>query len=111
MSGTGAANEQSNHAPDFELPRHGAIREHNWSEYQASGFQPVFNSDGSTLSLNFAQALYGVEHIYTGDPYDDDAQRPLQYKPGTGIYTDPEGLKLIAEKEQAWEERRRARKD
>jgi hypothetical protein len=88
------------HKPNFELPRHGVIREDNWPEYQAKGFIPLWNGDGSTLSVRFAQGQYGTAHVYTGDAYDEDEQRPLQHKPGVGLYSDPDGIVYNAEHER-----------
>jgi hypothetical protein len=99
------ATDPADHTPNFELPLRGAIREDNWAEYEARGFQPVRNTSGSALELDYAQSHYGVEHVYTGDSYDDEAARPLQHKPGTGLYVDPEGLKIgeiNSAKHQKW---------
>jgi hypothetical protein len=104
-----ATADDPEHTPNFELPRHGAIREDNWPEHQAAGFQPIWNSDGSARSFGFAQMLYGTEHVYTGDAYDDGERRPLRHKPGVGLYTDPDGVTFHAEKkrkrEDYWRER------
>jgi hypothetical protein len=78
--------EHTDYTPDFELPRHGAIREDNWAQFQARGFRPVIGG------LGFAQVIYGVEHVYTGDPYDYMEERPLHHRPGIGVYADPDGL-------------------
>jgi hypothetical protein len=103
--------EQPDSTPNFELPRHGAIREDNWPEYEARGFQPIMNSDGSLVSIGVIQDSYGTAHVYTGDAYDGETGRPLRHKPGTGLYTDPEGVKFSAEHERAWEEWHRQREE
>jgi hypothetical protein len=97
--------DQPDRTPNFELPLHGVISEDNWPEYEAKGFKPISTILGTVRTLDYAQSHYGVEHVYTGDAYDDDAQRPLRHKPGTGIYVDPDGLELGKEnsaKHQKW---------
>jgi hypothetical protein len=93
--------EHTDYTPDFELPRHGAIREDNWAEFQAKGFLPVIGG------LEFAQAIYGVEHVYTGDPYDYMEERPLHHQPGIGYYADPEGLAHAEKRAREREQRMR----
>ncbi len=89
----------SAHTPDFELPRHDAIREDNWPEYQAKGFRPVDNvEEGDPTNLDYAQSVYGVEHVYTGDAYSYADERPLRHKPGMSIYVTPEGMKRATER-------------
>ncbi len=92
MANSEASGQGHEYEPNFELTHHGAIREDNWAEYEAKGFQPV-----EDLGLRFVQGFYGVEHVYTGDAYDEKAARPLRHKPGTGIYVSPEGLAVGAE--------------
>lgn len=102
--------DEPGQALDFELPRHGVIREDNWAEYKARGFQPLWNTDQtSPNSDDFAQSLYGIAHVFTGDAYDDEAGKPLRHKPGIGIYVNPDGLRFYAEQERKEEERRRQR--
>jgi hypothetical protein len=84
--------------PDFELPHHGVIREDNWTEYQAKGYVPV------PEDLKGAQNVFGTEHVFTGDAYDPDEERPLRHKPGVGVYVDPEGLKHWEEKKRRYAE-------
>src|ERR1700729_3104093 len=88
----------SEYTPNFELSHRDVIHEDNWSEYEAMGFRPVPEPFGS------GQAMYGVENIYSGDAYDYDARRPLRHKPGTSMYTSPEGLERA--KRQAIEHRK-----
>lgn len=95
------------YAPDFELSHHGVIREDNWPQYKAKGFMPLSGDASSPRSLWYAQVHYGVQHVYTGDAYDDEAERPLRHKPGLGLYVDPEGLAYGAENDRKWEERHR----
>lgn len=75
------------HTPDWELPKHDAITEANWAEYEAQGFVPV------PERLSGAQNHYGAENVYTGDEWDADAGRPLRHKPGKTVYVNPAGLK------------------
>ena len=96
--------DEPEHTPDFELPRHGAITEDNWPEYQARGFVWLWNGDDSTLSVRFAQSCYSAAHVYIGDAYDDDEQRPLRHQPGVGFYSDPDGLKFRAEQQRKQDE-------
>jgi hypothetical protein len=90
------ATSDDDYTPDFELSHRGVIHEDNWAEYEARGFEHLRDSldfAHSPHDLNFAQTFYGVENVYTGDSYDDDAKRPLRHKPGVGIYVSPEGIK------------------
>ncbi|HEV7944018.1 MAG TPA: hypothetical protein VGP17_14610 [Solirubrobacteraceae bacterium] len=96
-------NESPTYEPNFELPHHGVIREDNWPEYEAKGFNIIENSLGSTSELNAAQAVFGVEHVYTGDAWDEGEGRPLHHKPGTGIYTNAEGRAVGAETVRKWQ--------
>jgi hypothetical protein len=82
----------TNHSPDFELPRHDAIHEDNWAEYQAQGFLPV------PEDLKSTQNICGIENVFTGDSYDYDTGRPLRHKPGSTVYVSPAGLK----RREAW---------
>jgi hypothetical protein len=100
--------DEPEHTPDFELPRHGAISEDTWPEYQARGFQPIYNAADDkelVLRLRLTQGGYGTEHVYTGDAYDETEQRPLRHKPGIGVYVDPDGL-VVADgnrrKQEEW---------
>ncbi|MBI2691253.1 MAG: hypothetical protein HYX29_04825 [Solirubrobacterales bacterium] len=43
--------------PNFELPKHGVVREENWSEFEAQGYVP----DLFVTSVNAAQHMYGVQ--------------------------------------------------
>ncbi len=99
-------NQEPTHEPNFELPRHGVIREDNWAEYQARGFEAVDHAaePTSTIELRFSQTIYGVEHVYTGDAWDEAEGRPLRLKPGVGIYADPEGLAIGEERSRERDE-------
>ncbi len=97
------------HAPNFELPRHGAIHEDNWVEYEAMGFTPIVGGD-----MDFAQTVYGPEHVYSGDKFSWVEGRPLRHKPGTSIYVSPEGIKLARERKresEEWLRQKQARED
>ena len=91
--------------PDFELPRHNAIREDNWAEYEARGFTPV------SLPFRYAQMIFGVEHVYSGDAFSWKEERPLRHKPGSGVYVAPEGEQFAIEQEREREERHRQRQE
>lgn len=82
---------QPGYVPNFELSHHGVIREGNWAEFQAKGLVPL------PEDLDAAQAYYGVENVFTGDAYDWAAERPLQHKPGVGVYVTQEGLRHLEE--------------
>jgi hypothetical protein len=79
----------TDYEPNFVMPRHDAIREDNWPEYEAKGFAPTSGS------LYFAQTLAGVGNVYTGDKYDEKTGRPLRHKPGKTIYLSPEGVERL----------------
>jgi hypothetical protein len=85
-------NEPTDYTPNFILPRHGVITADNWLEYEARGFEPIDEP------LHIAQALCGVEHVYTGQVYDDEADFPMPQIPGIGVYADAEGLDIAVEK-------------
>jgi hypothetical protein len=87
--------------PDFVLPNHDVIREDNWTEYAAQGFEAFVGHNPGSVELRFVQGLYGVRHVYTGDAWDETEQRPLHHKPGIGIYVDPEGLAIRAAEKEA----------
>ena len=81
--------------PDFELSHRDAVRESNWSEYEAQGFGVVWEAvdpDDSLGQLAFARDEFGIANVYTGDAFDHEADRPLRHKPGMGIYVSPEGV-------------------
>ena len=101
----GGDSEASSSSPNFELPRHGAIREDNWADYQTQGFVPVHNVEDSkdVFFLRVEQNAFGVENTYTGDAYDYDEQRPLRHKPGFGIYTNPAGLQHNKHQRTKWQ--------
>jgi hypothetical protein len=93
----------SAYTSDFELPRHDVIHEDNWPEYQARGFRPVRDvRKDEPETIDYIQSVYGVEHVYTGDAYSYDEDRPLRNKPGMTIYVSPEGRKQGAEDAQWW---------
>jgi hypothetical protein len=100
-----APTDEPDHTPNFDLSRHDVIHEDNWLEYEAKGFRPV------TTPFDYAQSVYGIEHVYTGDEYDYEAERPLRHKPGTGVYVDSEGLKIGAKDSREWEEWHRRRSE
>lgn len=88
-------NQAPAYEPDFELSHRDMVREDNWAEYQALGFQPFWantDADDSLKYISFAQSEFGVGNVYTGVAYDYDEERPLRHKPGVGIYVSPEGL-------------------
>lgn len=91
------SSELSNHESNFEMPNHGAIREDNWPEYEAQGFENMIGK------LDSIQALYGAQYVFTGDEFDDDENRPLRHKPGIGIYVSGEGIRLYKERYAQWQ--------
>ena len=101
-------NQEPAHEPDFELPRYRVIREDNWPEYQARGFQPVKNATQAEAvrALSSAEFHYGGdEHVSAGDAWDEAEERPLHHKPGIGIYADPQGLAIGEENDRHMQER------
>lgn len=81
----------TSYEPNFVMPNHNVIREDNWEEYKAKGFVPV------VAGPELAAGIVGIENVYTGDPYDYEAGRPLRHNPapsGAGrVYLSPEGAK------------------
>jgi hypothetical protein len=86
--------------PDFDLPHRDAIHEDNWAEFEAKGFGVA--TGWSLTDLAAAERWFGIEHVYTGDAFDRDQNRPLRHKPGMAIYVDPEGLAIGARKWKQW---------
>jgi hypothetical protein len=96
-------NRQSERDPDFVLPRHNVIREHNWPEYQQQGFvavEPCVARDELTRKLDHAQASYGVANVYTGYPFDPETGAPYPSGATWGIYASPDGVKHHEEREE-----------
>jgi hypothetical protein len=103
VSNSPATPENNDYVPDFELHRD-VVSEGNWLEYEAKGFSefmPYTNED----DLSFARNVCGIEHVYTGDAYDDDAGRPLRHKPGRSIYVDPQGRLNCVRTMRRWRDR------
>jgi hypothetical protein len=84
---------------DSELlpPGHDIITEANWEELKArEGFQMLLQqvdldtSEGQGL-LKLWQDKYGREYVYVGSAFESDERRPLDHKPGKGIYVNREG--------------------
>jgi hypothetical protein len=71
------------------------VRADNWEELRQQGVQPVLNvaSDRITsrdcgLLLDAVSRFTGVTErdVLVGAPFDDGDQRPMDHKPGLGIY-------------------------
>jgi hypothetical protein len=103
--GDGEHSTGAGQTPDFELPRHDAIREGSWAEYEAKGFVPT------PFDFDYAQGVYGPEHVYSGDEFSWAEGRPLRHKPGTGVYVSPEGIRLASERKHEQQERLRERRE
>ena len=100
-----AEGETPSYEPDFGLPYHDVIHEDNWPEYAARGFRVVDRNLESIGEVGLARARYGMEHVYTGDAWDEAEGRPLRHKPGIGVYVDPDGLAIRAAKDEAERQR------
>jgi hypothetical protein len=83
------------HTPDFDLLHYDVIHEDNWAEYQAKGYEPI--GDFYPKRLDMMRNVFGAHNLYTGDAWDYDEGRPLRHKPGSSIYTSPEGIRHSAE--------------
>lgn len=92
--------EHTDYKPDWVIGHQNAINEGNWPEFEAKGLEPI----SDVWSLEEAQSHYGVEHVYTGDRYDERVGRALRHRPGTSIYVDPEGRAIADEKMRKWRE-------
>lgn len=68
-------------------PEEHIIREDNWFDYQARGFFRLRSGTREEL-----EAWLGVENVYPGDAWDEEAGRPLRHKPGTSYYSNEDGL-------------------
>jgi hypothetical protein len=74
---------------DFALPNHDAVREDNWQEMVEQNVKVLIDCvalEELPKRMGTMQGLWGVEHILTGDAFDETEQRPLHLKPGRGIY-------------------------
>lgn len=108
MSATPA--EQVNPESDLLPPgNRDVITEANWVEMKASrGFQVLIEQvdldtpDGKA-SIKRWQDEYGREYIYTGSAFEWDERRPLDHKPGRGIYISGEGNSRWLEEVEASE--------
>lgn len=73
------------------------VTEANWQEQFASGVRfladqlDLDTAEGQEYLRKF-QDEFGPEHVVLGSPYDMDEWRPLDHKPGVGIYVTGEGL-------------------
>lgn len=85
---------ETEYNPDWVLPKYDAITEDNWQEYAARGFRvfrPSYDPEDPT-AVEIARDMCGIEHVYTGDAYDEEQERPRRDLPGRGIYTSPRGM-------------------
>ena len=89
------AGDHHDYIPNFDVLRRDVIHEENWPEYEAQGFDPV--GDLHERRLDMMRNVFGAEHVYTGDTWDEEAGRPLRHKPGGSIYISGEGQRLAAE--------------
>lgn len=117
MAGTSPeAGSGPEYEPDFTLPKIDAITEENWPEYEARGFEPrsahaLDPEKGKWSALELARDFYGIEHVYTGDAFDEQAGRPLRHKPGKSVYVSPEGMEGYRQRSADAEARRQAEPD
>jgi hypothetical protein len=88
----------SHYEPNFVLPNHDVIHEDNWEEFRAKGFVPT----GAPTDI--AAEIVGIQNVYTGDAWDNEAVRPLRHKAGKGeyAYLGPEAAKRKQEVEAAY---------
>lgn len=85
---------ETEYNPDFVLPKRDVITEENWPECAARGFR-VFRASYNPEhpeELDSARGICGIEHVYTGDAYDEEQGRPRHDLPGKGIYVSPQGM-------------------
>jgi hypothetical protein len=73
------------------------ITEANWEEMKAKGFrilieQVDLSTPGGQKVLKGCQEDYGREYIYTGAAFEWNERRPLDNKPGHGLYNTKEGV-------------------
>jgi hypothetical protein len=96
--GSALANDPDN--KDFTRPNIDAVTEENWQELAAEGISvlaPCLDDKTLPAYLQYAQSMWGVAHVLTGDAFDENEQRPLRLKPGHGIYVRPEGRQYFEE--------------
>ncbi len=85
---------ETDYNPNWVLPKYDAITEENWPEYAAQGFRvfdPSYDPEHPS-ALEIARDMCGIEHVYTGDAYDEEQGRPRRDLPGKGIYASPHGM-------------------
>jgi hypothetical protein len=88
-------NSAASYEPDFELSHRNVIREDNWPTYESKGFRALSittDADDTIGHVRLAQEEFGIGNVYTGEAYDRESGRPLQHKPGLGIYISSEGV-------------------
>ncbi len=91
--------------PNFELPNRGAISEDNWEEYKALGFDVLHSAvseEALAGKLQTSEGTYGATNVFTGDAFDEDADRPLRHKPGVGVYISPAGEEFSRQQDEEW---------
>jgi hypothetical protein len=97
--------EQPTSESDLLPPGHDLITEANWEEMKAKkGFQMLLDQVDLDTSVGQAdlklwQDDYGREYIYIGSAFEWDERRPLDHKPGKGIYVTREGQQRLFERE------------
>jgi hypothetical protein len=83
--------------PNFVFGGNRVISEANWVEYEARGVRNVVEAipedDDAALRDELARKGkdYGATNLLLGDAFDQEAGRPLQHKPGVGLYVTAEG--------------------
>jgi hypothetical protein len=93
---------------EFTFPNIDAVTEDNWQELAAQGVTVAYpcweSQEALRAGLRFAQGAYGTGNVLTGDPFDEEEQRPLRLKPGRGVYVRPEGLAFRDAQQKALDE-------
>jgi hypothetical protein len=89
---------------EFAASHYDRINEANWQEMRAKGFQMLveqvdLGTPRGQSSLKFWQDTYGREYVYTGSPFEWRERRPLDHKPGRGIYVSGEWFRLPDEED------------
>ncbi|HET7052978.1 MAG TPA: hypothetical protein VFI09_03560 [Solirubrobacterales bacterium] len=97
MSSTPGEQPRPDSDAEFAASHFDKITEANWQEMKAQGFiwidqQVDLDTPEGQHSLKTLQRIYGPENVFTGSAFDGKEGRPLDNKPGRGIYVTGEAF-------------------
>lgn len=97
MSSTPGEQPHADRDAEFAASHFDRITEANWQEMKAQGFvwvdvQVDLSTADGQLSLKTLQEIYGPENVFTGSAFEPKEGRPLDNKPGRGLYVTGEAF-------------------